>query len=97
VVEAPVERRPDEDDDGEVIDLMEVLKRSLRPPEPGPRRSEGQRLAAPERNRRRGPRGHQDLRAMTRAQLYERAQELGIPGRSGMTKEQLIRALRKSA
>jgi DNA end-binding protein Ku len=79
----------EEEEEGEVIDLMEVLKRSLRPPEPGPRR------AAPRRQGR--ATGAGDLRSLTRAELYERAQALDIPGRSGMTKEQLVRALRRSA
>ena len=35
-----------------------------------------------------------DLEALTREELYERARAEGIPGRSGMTKEQLIEALR---
>jgi DNA end-binding protein Ku len=100
VVAAPADLVAIEDDeDGQVIDLMEVLKRSLRPPEPGPKRGAA-------RSGRRGRRGRGgdgrsdapvDLRSMTRAELYEYAQELAIPGRSGMNKEQLIRALRRSA
>jgi DNA end-binding protein Ku len=100
VVAAPADlvAEADEDEDGQVIDLMEVLKRSLRPPEPGPKRSAertGQRSGAARRGDGRG--APADLRAMTRAELYEYAQELDIPGRSGMNKEQLIRALRRSA
>jgi DNA end-binding protein Ku len=95
VVAAPAElvAGDDEDEDGQIIDLMEVLKRSLRPPEPGPKR--GTRSARPGTRRSGAARG--DLRSMTRAELYEYAQELDIPGRSGMNKEQLIRALRRSA
>ncbi len=88
VVAAPAEL-VEEEERGEVIDLMEVLKRSLRPPEPGPRRSR-------RGDARRAPRGR-DLREMSKAELYDYARELDIAGRSGMTKEQLIRALRKSA
>jgi DNA end-binding protein Ku len=104
VVTAPgefVAEPEDEEDGGDVIDLMEVLKRSLRPPEPGPRRTRepsrrGQR-ASRDGRRRGGGGGAGDLRSLTRAELYERAQELDIPGRSGMTKEQLLQALRRSA
>jgi hemerythrin superfamily protein len=32
---------------------------------------------------------------MSRAELYERAKDAGVPGRSGMTKEELARALRE--
>jgi hypothetical protein len=40
---------------------------------------------------RRGPRSYEDW---SKLDLYERARELGIPHRSKMTKEELIRALR---
>jgi DNA end-binding protein Ku len=96
VVAAPADlvAADEEDEDGQVIDLMEVLKRSLRPPEPGPKR--GARSARPGKRPSGGP-APSDLRSMTRAELYEYAQELDIPGRSGMNKEALIRALRRSA
>jgi DNA end-binding protein Ku len=98
VVAAPADLVAEEEG-AEVIDLMEVLKRSLRPPQPGPRRA-ADRPARPKRRGRRGdgrPRRPADLRSLTRAELYEQAQELDIPGRSGMNKEQLIRALQRSA
>jgi DNA end-binding protein Ku len=94
VVAAPAGRVETDEDGGEVIDLMEVLKRSLRRPDPGARRA-GEKTRS---SRGRPAARHDgDLRSATKAELYERAQELDIPGRSGMTKEQLIRALRKSA
>lgn len=34
-----------------------------------------------------------ELRKATKAELYERAQELGIPGRSKMSKDELVRAI----
>jgi len=89
VVAAPAGTVADEDDD-DVIDLMEVLKRSLRAPEPGPRRE------AP-RSRGRAKQSGGDLQGRSKAELYEQAKREGIPGRSGMTKEELIRALRRSA
>jgi DNA end-binding protein Ku len=98
VVAAPAGMVEEDEEGGEVIDLMEVLKRSLRRPEPGARRAgeERERASARPATRRAGG-GDGDLRSRTKAELYERAQELDIPGRSGMTKEQLIRALRKTA
>lgn len=36
-----------------------------------------------------------DLASMTKSELYERAQELDIPGRSSMTKDELAEALRE--
>jgi DNA end-binding protein Ku len=100
VVAAPAGVVAEDEDEGEVIDLMEVLKRSLRRPEPGARRAGEERSGArrtAQRTPQRTGRGDGDLRSWTKAELYERAQELDIPGRSGMTKEQLVRALRKTA
>ncbi len=67
----------------EVVDLMEVLKRSL---EGGP----GGRRAA---RRARPPRG-EALEELSKSELYARARALDVPGRSGMTKGELVRALR---
>lgn len=42
------------------------------------------------------PRGTSEpLESWTKTRLYERAKELGIPGRSKMTKGELVRALRR--
>jgi DNA end-binding protein Ku len=97
VVAAPAGVVAEDEDGGEVIDLMEVLKRSLRRPDPGARRAGEERRPSARRTAQRAGRGDGDLRSWTKAELYERAQELDIPGRSGMTKEQLVRALRKTA
>jgi DNA end-binding protein Ku len=97
VVAAPAGVVAEDEDGGEVIDLMEVLKRSLRRPDPGARRAGEERRPSARRTAQRDGRGDGDLRSWTKAELYERAQELDIPGRSGMTKEQLVRALRKTA
>jgi Rho termination factor, N-terminal domain len=51
----------------------------------------GARLVVP-RVRRRQRRGHLD--DLTRDELYELARESDVEGRSGMTKDELIRALR---
>jgi DNA end-binding protein Ku len=77
---------PDEPEEG-VIDLMAVLKRSL---EQGSERPSGERKA--------GGRGRGDeLGGLTRAELYERARELDVQGRSRMSRAELIRAIRRSA
>jgi DNA end-binding protein Ku len=94
----------DEDEDGDdVIDLLEVIRRSLQQEDGGgrsrggsggrPRGRSGARPGGASRKRG-GPGGDDDLAALTRQELYERAQELDIPGRSGMTKAQLLAALR---
>lgn len=77
------EPEEDEEESAGVIDLMERLQRSLR----------GE-AAAPTGDGRKKP---DDLERSTKTELYERAQELDIPGRSSMTKEELIAAIRESA
>ena len=90
VVQAPedVEVEPSEG----VIDLMEVLKRSLQgraePATAGKKRAAAKRGASA---------ADGDLSKQTKEELYERAQELDIPGRSGMSKKELIAAIRRSA
>ena len=66
--------------DREVIDLMERLQRSLG----------GGKAASDERAT--DSRGGK-LGEMSKAELYERAKELDIPGRSSMSKEELIEAI----
>lgn len=100
VVEAPAGAEEGEDEDGEgadVIDLMEVIKRNLRGGAGGggtaPRKSKPARRAprAAASSRRQG---EKDLEALSKSELYERAQRADVPGRSGMSKGELIRALR---
>jgi DNA end-binding protein Ku len=67
--------------DPQVIDLMEMLQRSLAGKAPA-----AEVIATDD-----------DLGSRSKADLYERAQELEIPGRSGMTKEELLEAIRRSA
>jgi DNA end-binding protein Ku len=124
VVEAPAAALAEEDgEEGGVIDLMALLKRSLEhgaadaPQErKGPRRAPARSRARPGSGARssgtrssrtagksgaRSPKGGQRrgkggraLAELTRDELYRRAQELDIPGRSGMDKQALIRAIR---
>lgn len=93
VRKAPVAARDEDDEDADVIDLMEVLKRSLQGGAASartPRRADGE-----------GPSGakpgESDLEALTKAELYERAKQLDVSGRSSMNKDQLVAAIRKSA
>jgi DNA end-binding protein Ku len=74
----------EEEEGGRVIDLMEVLKRSVE-------RQRPKRSAPASGN---GDRG--DLQNKTKEELYEQAKELDIPGRSAMKKEELIEAIRKA-
>jgi DNA end-binding protein Ku len=87
-----------------VIDLMEVLKRSLQgkaPTKPaGAKKRTAGRAAKKSASRKSGAKGGasaDDLAALSKDELYERAQKLDIEGRSSMTKKQLIDALRRSA
>lgn len=67
--------------DSDVIDLMAVLKRSLEGANAGGSARKGTKRAG------------EDLASLSKDELYEKAQELDIPGRSGMTKKQLVKAL----
>lgn len=84
VVEAPegAEAEPEAD----VIDLMEVLRQRMRATESDSEEDSAD-VGEPEA----------ELRSRTRQELYQRAQELDIPGRSRMNKEELIGAIRRSA
>ncbi len=98
-VELPEEAAEPESD---VIDLMAVLKRSLE----GAKERKGER-AAPKRapskktsrtgtTRKSASSSDSDLAGLSKEELYGRAQELDIEGRSSMTKAQLVRALEKA-
>jgi DNA end-binding protein Ku len=65
-----------------VVDLMEVLSRSLGKEAKPARRGPG------------AARGQTPLTKRSKQELYERAKELDIAGRSSMSKEELIRAIR---
>jgi DNA end-binding protein Ku len=77
----------EEEREGNVIDIMHLLKQSLgsRPAEKD--RSEGSsgRIADEE----------ETLQGMSRSELYERAKELNIPRRSSMSREELAEAIRR--
>lgn len=68
--------------DGQVIDLMAALKQSLRaqPKRASPDASDTRSSA-------------KELASRTRAELYEEARRRDVPGRSSMSKAELVRAL----
>jgi DNA end-binding protein Ku len=76
---------------GKVRDLMEALRASVEA-------AKQDRNAGTKRSGR-APAGRkkEDLARLSREELYERAQRLGIPGRSAMNKEELIAALKKAS
>ncbi|HEX6997277.1 MAG TPA: Ku protein [Gammaproteobacteria bacterium] len=107
VVEVAEEVPPeDETEAAEVIDIMSVLKRRMGADGDGARRAEPRRAAA-ERRRDGGGAGTRAsgkkkaakdaLAGQSKEALYERAKALDIPGRSGMSKEELIEAIRKAS
>jgi DNA end-binding protein Ku len=115
-------------EDAAVIDLMEVLRRSLHGEKAAPQQEEprptkrkertrektaeeprrtaarGQgKHATPSGERARGPRRPakvmpraSDLADLSKDELLERARELEVPGRSHMTKSELLRAMRNA-
>lgn len=81
---------------GAIGDLMEALRASVEAAKqdrkagakgPSRRRAEGTPVRRP----------RDDLARLSREELYERAQRLGIPGRSSMNKDELIAALKKAS
>jgi DNA end-binding protein Ku len=104
--ELPAEDR----EGGEVIDLMAALERSLDrargagdgeaagPGEGGEEAAADDADAPASRadERSRGAGTSPDYASMTRAELYDLAQERDLPGRSGMSKAELVEALQAS-
>ena len=82
IVSAPEETESSERERAEVIDLMQVLKERMQEEEEG------------ESGSRRGPASAGKLESRSKAELYERAKSLNIAGRSSMSKEELIAAIR---
>ena len=112
VVKAPAdEERPAEGalgtEDRLVIDLMEELKRRMKgAASEEPAKAEGPRKsarAAAKKGRSKGRSAaasksdDEDLESRSKQQLYEMAQDLDIEGRSRMTKDELVRAIQRSA
>jgi cation transport regulator ChaB len=61
--------------------------------EPGPSDPQAAQGGRAARDRPRRTYGGVDVVGSTKAELYERARELDVPGRSGMTQEQLAEAI----
>ena len=99
------DEEPDEGG-GEVVDLVQLLRRSLGPassapaPAPAPARSarapSPAHAPAPARAHAAKRAAAPDLAARTREELYEMATQRDIPGRSKMTKPQLVKALQRT-
>lgn len=87
VVEVPALEAGPRVDPGRIIDLMEVLKRSLTGEAGGASSGGGPSAGAEVEG------DDADLSGMTKAELYERAKALDLPGRSTMNKAQLLGAL----
>ncbi|SDL63960.1 DNA end-binding protein Ku [Modicisalibacter muralis] len=83
VIDAPEEPEDEAEQGGEVVDLMQVLKQSLAqgysPVTGGPTGGKAESKGKAARG--------------TRSEFYKRAQQLGIAGRSNMSKEQLSKAI----
>ncbi len=83
--EADAESEEEAEEGAEVVDLMQYLKRSLQ--------QEESDAAEPREDS--GTAGRDGAIGRSKAELYERARELEIPGRSKMTREQLMEAIER--
>jgi DNA end-binding protein Ku len=91
IEEAPPE---DEESGADVIDIMTVLRERMGAAR-GPVRAQPERGGRSERAA--ASRADDDeLAGKSKKELYEQAQKLKLPGRSSMSREQLIAALRKA-
>jgi DNA end-binding protein Ku len=101
VIESDVAADQDDGEVGDVIDLMDVLKRRLAAKETGrsTRSGNGGRSASKSgkpkarRSSKRSGANGANLADLSKKELYERAQAGNIEGRSRMTKDELVRAL----
>lgn len=86
VMPAPEEPEPPEESN--VIDLMQVLKERLQGRE--------SQSSPPQRGKGKQTGRHQALEQLSKEELYEKAQDLEIAGRSKMSKQQLIEAVARA-
>lgn len=96
VIQIPEVAEEEKEEKGKVIDLMEILKQSMK--EEGP--SGGGRkkkLSAGPAGKKRAKKPSRDLSKKTRKDLYEQAKDLDIQGRSHMDKDELVRAIQERA
>jgi DNA end-binding protein Ku len=91
IEEAPPE---DEQDTADVIDIMAVLKERMGGATRKPARAEPARADVRPRSARSDDRDA--FADKSKKELYEQAKRLGLPGRSGMSRDELIAALRKA-
>jgi DNA end-binding protein Ku len=80
-----------QEETGNVVDLVAALEQSLRRAKGEDDGDSGGEAA---RGKSRKAEASDDYAAMSKTDLYELAQERDIPGRSGLTKEELVAALR---
>jgi DNA end-binding protein Ku len=83
----------DDQESADVIDIMAVLKERMGGAARKPARAQGARAERPAPTQ---AAGDDALADMSKKELYERAKKLGLSGRSGMSREALIAALRKA-
>lgn len=86
VVEAPEETEEESDETAEVIDLMALLKRRMR---------EKPRRGGEAKRGRRGGERNDGLESASKQELYRRARDHDIAGRSKMSREELLESLRR--
>jgi DNA end-binding protein Ku len=79
------------EESGQVIDLMEALQRSIEQAKSGGGAGGGRRSGSGSGD------GKSDLGSLSKQELYEKAADLGVEGRSKMNRKQLETAVRKAS
>jgi DNA end-binding protein Ku len=101
LVSVAVEDESGGEGEGEVADLLKVLQMTLaktgaKQPPPEKQATPANRTAPAKQGAKPKPGAASDLERHSRKQLLDQAKELDIRGRSGMSKEELIEAIRGS-
>lgn len=86
---------PAEEPTGNVVDLVSALEESIERAKSG--RAGGQSGRKRTQGGKRARSGSRDLGSLTKKQLYERAGDLGISGRSKMSREELREAVQEAS
>jgi len=103
VVQAPevVEPETEAEEEGEtsggqVLDLMALLKERLAERKPAHKRGKSKPDSAAGASRKQSRNERDRLEEASKQELYERARELDIPGRSKMSREELLDSVRRA-
>lgn len=92
-----VETKPRTEPTGNVVDLMSALEQSIERAQSGRSDGDGKQRGRGSKRRRSGRKQREELTNLTKKQLYERAGDLGVSGRSKMSRDELEHAVAQAS